>query len=254
MVRKRRVAVHRAQVPGRIVHAVPGLADAAHDLAPAQLEHPAVVGVGDDHEVVRQRVGVVGRVEVPGRGAGDAGMAVAPDQLPAGVGDLDDLVVLLLVRDDPAARRARRTCRRRSTGAPDRAGWGTSTGSCGRGSRSACGCSRDRRSAGLPAAAPGTSRAAGAPRPVLAAAAARTCSYAGAIRCPPAPGRPIRRRPPARPESSPPRRRRAAGRDGARGARGPRDRSPAPSWWVCRPRSARRRRRRSRRSLRPRRA
>jgi len=82
---------------------VPGLADAAHDPVAAQLEHPAVVRVGDDHEMVGQRVGVVGRVEVPGRGAGDAGVAVTPDQLSARVGDLDDLVVLLLVRDDPSS-------------------------------------------------------------------------------------------------------------------------------------------------------
>ncbi len=66
-------------------------------------QHPAVVSVGHRDLPVAEQVGVVGLGQVSRRGARPAGMTVRPYDLPRGVGDLDDGLVLLLVGDDGRA-------------------------------------------------------------------------------------------------------------------------------------------------------
>ncbi len=66
-------------------------------------QYPAVLRIGDGDRAVAEQVGVVGLVQVARFRAGHAGVAVGPEQLAAGIGELDDALVLLLVGDDPGA-------------------------------------------------------------------------------------------------------------------------------------------------------
>ena len=100
-VRERRVAVRRAQRVRRIVRAVAGVSDTAHDVFRAvHPQHAAVDDVGDLHEPVRQQVRVIGIREIAGRGSAHVRMPVRPfDAVRARADQRDRLVVLLVRRD-----------------------------------------------------------------------------------------------------------------------------------------------------------
>ena len=72
---------------------------------PADLEQPAVAVVRDDDEAARELVRVVGGVEVAGRRPRMPRMPVAPHDAARRVADLDDVVVVLLIGDDPVPAR-----------------------------------------------------------------------------------------------------------------------------------------------------
>ena len=66
-------------------------------------QHAAVLRIGDRDRPVLQQVGVVGLVQVARVRSRYARVAVGPEQLPGGEGELDDALVLLLVGDDAGA-------------------------------------------------------------------------------------------------------------------------------------------------------
>ena len=105
---KRSVAVRAREAGRRVVRAAP--AEHPHDAAArGQLDHPAVADVGDRDVAARELVGIVGRVQVAGRRAENARMAIPPEHLFALQRQLGQRVVELLVRHDrmPAGREER---------------------------------------------------------------------------------------------------------------------------------------------------
>ena len=102
-VGERRVAVHGAERARRVVVADVRLPDLADDPPVADEEDPAVVGVGDGQRPVGQHVRVVGPVEVRRVVADDA--RHAEEVLDAVRLDVDreDVLVVLLVRDQRLA-------------------------------------------------------------------------------------------------------------------------------------------------------
>ena len=100
-VQERRCAVRRGERPRWVVGAA-GAAELAHDaVGRAEAQDAAVLDVGDGDRAVWPDVRVVGIGQLARRGAGDAGVAIAPDDPVRADVDLRDLVVELLVRDDP---------------------------------------------------------------------------------------------------------------------------------------------------------
>src|SRR5436190_7635699 len=103
-VRERRDAVRIVEAVGRVVDAVPGLAQLKDDpLGRADPADGAIADVGHRDVAVRQRVGVVRRVQVPRPRAWDVVVAVLPDDSPARDGDAVNDLVLLVVGDDRLA-------------------------------------------------------------------------------------------------------------------------------------------------------
>ncbi len=102
-VRERRAGVRVADGPGKSRRTVAGDADLpACRPRGTEEEEAAVLRVRDDDGVAPERigVGVVRLMQVSGRGAGDARMAVRPDRPSARIRDLRDQVVLLFVHQD----------------------------------------------------------------------------------------------------------------------------------------------------------
>ena len=103
-VGQRRIAVRRRDRSRRVVHADAGLTNLTHDPAMSDEEDAAVVRIRDGRGSAREDVCVVRRVQVTGAAALDARMPVQIGHPMGGDVDQEDVVVLLLVRDErPAA-------------------------------------------------------------------------------------------------------------------------------------------------------
>ena len=100
-VRERGVAVRAREPSGRVVGAA-AAEDPDDRPVRGELDDAAVPDVRDRRVAVRETVGVVGGVQVAGRGARDARVAVAPDGAAPSKRHLRQRVVELLVGDDRA--------------------------------------------------------------------------------------------------------------------------------------------------------